>query len=125
MFGTSSRLMPYATHVKRTGWLGNATSDALDGFDGYAGNYSAVEHHARGTVVGAVASASWARQGVKLLVNGISVNDFGDTRSPVLMIASFAVGTQACDPNVRQAVPIPPRLRIRDMCPMYARAALG
>ena len=38
MFGRSTGLMPYGTHVRRAQWLGDASSSSLDGFDGGAGN---------------------------------------------------------------------------------------
>ena len=37
MFTRSTDVMPYSTHVKRTRWLANTTSNSLDGFDGGAG----------------------------------------------------------------------------------------
>ncbi len=38
MFTRSTGVMPYSTHVKRTRWRGNTTSNSLDGVDGGAGN---------------------------------------------------------------------------------------
>ena len=59
----------------------------------------------RGSYFKEVASASWYNDGLKLLVDNYSLNDFGDTHSIVLLVDSLSVQAvmQKLDPSFTQA----------------------